>query len=208
VASGRWFLNDAINVLSADNQERIRAELVVPNVVFGLHRWYAGGSSPTSIALSSQAEWDLELSRCRPGDNLVLVSLRRVRHLALAHAGVLSSGSPPVLSSPGQERLLAFLHDHRRELAVLHRHVGGDGRFECDYDIVWDPSPEEWSEHLERWSRLQGELLFFDDDEILWRDKSGRQGVPPEEWASNYGDYLFDGYFPDARGRVVVGGAY
>jgi hypothetical protein len=207
VASGRWFVNDALNVLAPQHQARMRAELRPPNVVFGLHRWYAGGRSPDRIALSSVQQWEAELDRSRAGDNLVLVSLHEVRERAIGEAGDLSSLSPPILPAALEARFLGFLR-RAGELAVVHRHLGADGSVRCGYDVVWDPSPEDWAEWLERWSSLNGELLFFDDDEILWREKGARGGGSPEEWPGRYAGYLFDGYVPNGQGQVVAGGAY
>ena len=123
MASGTWVVHDEINVIAEQNQAAVRAELVFANVVFGLHRLYAGGSAPLRLALASPEEWDAASRRGGQGDNLILVSLRKVNHLALAHVGSPTSAVPPVPTDAVQARFLAFLGDESNELAVVHRHM-------------------------------------------------------------------------------------
>lgn len=208
MASGRWVVHDEINVLTEQNQAVVRAELVFPNVVFGLHRWYAGGSSPSRVVLATPEEWEAELSRGRPGDNLMLVSLRKVTHLALAHLGSPMSADPPITPDSVQERLLLFLEDESNELAVVHRYVLHNEHVECSYDTVWDPSADDWADDLDRWSRLKGELFFFDDAKVVWAKAEPCPVYAPESRTGQRGYYLIDGYLPDADGRIVIGGAY
>ena len=208
VASGKWVVHDAINVLAEQNQAAVRAELVVPNVAFGLRRLYAGGGNPLLVALASPAEWEAELRRGRPGDNLMLVSLRKVNHLALAHVGSPASAVPLVPSDAVQERLQAFLGDRSNELAVVHRHVLDDELVECGYDTIWDPSDDDWTDALDRWSRLKGELFFFDDAKVVGGKDEPDSAYALESRTGQHGYYLIDGYLPDAVGRIVIGGVY
>ena len=208
MASGRWVVHDAINVLAEDNQAAVRAELVFPNIAFGLHRWYAGGSSPSLVALASPAQWEAELRRGRPGDNLMLVSLRKVSHLALAHVGSPTSANPPSPTDAVQERLLRFLGDESNELAVVHRFLLDDEQVECSYGTVSDPSAADWTDALDRWSRLRGELFFFDDSAVVWAKAEPGSASAPESRTGQHGYYLIDGYLPDPDGRVVIGGPY
>jgi hypothetical protein len=205
VASGRWVVNDEINVLAEHNQAAVRAELVFPNVVFGLHRWYAGGSSPSRLAFASPGEWEAELTRGRAGDNLQLVSLSKVHHLALAHVGSATSDVAPIPTPAVEERLLGFFDNELEELAVVHRHVLDSTRLECSYDVI---EAEDWADALERWSRLRGELYFFDDAKVVWGEDEPVSAYAPEARRGQHGHYVVDGYLPDSEGRIVIGGAY
>lgn len=205
MASGTWIVDDKLNVLAEENQGAVRAELVSPNVAFGLRRLYAGGGNPLLLALAAPKEWEAELARGRPGDNLMLVSLRDVSHLAIAHVGSPTSAIAPVPADGVHERLLTFLRDESNELAVVNRHLVGDEHVECSYDTIWDPSADDWADALDRWSRLRGELFFFDDAKVVWgRDEPDT----PESRSAQHGYFLIDAYIPDAAGRIVVGGVY
>ena len=70
-----WFVNDALNLRTEVNRRIVAAELEYANVVFGAHRWFAGGNSANSIAITSLDQWDAELARGRPGDNVIIQSL-------------------------------------------------------------------------------------------------------------------------------------
>jgi hypothetical protein len=143
-----------------------------------LHRWHAGGSSPSLVAL------------------------------ALAHVGSPTSAKPPIPSDAVQERLLAFLEDESNELAVVHRHVLDDEKVECSYDTEWDPSADDWTDALGRRSRLKGELFLFDDSKLVSAKAERSSDHESESRTGQHGYYLIDGFLPHADGRIVIGGAY
>jgi hypothetical protein len=204
-----WFVNHKINLRSQENRRLVTAELEFPNIAFGVHRWFFGGGSPDLVAIATPARWGAELARGRPGDNLLLISLRRVAELALAHVGELTSRQPPALASH-EETIRAFLADTRRgQIALVHRYSPRPGRLVCHYGIFWDPEADGWDTELWEWSQAGGELWLF-DNELVWQDHERRAWgtQPPEEWEAQHGLCLVDGYVPDEQGRVVCGGAY
>lgn len=205
-----WFVNDALNLRSAASRAIVAAELKFPNVTFGVHRLFAGGGSPSEIAIATIDQWETELSRGRPGDNLILLSLRQVQDQALVHVGDVASPDPPVLHPMDVDVVEAYISGGGSELAFVWRFTATPGAMDCasaaidlhDNQIVWRESVAERSAG-------RGEVWLF-DGEILWRDHDRRQfgWEPPEAWTAHHGIYLVDGYLPDEQGRVVCGGPY
>jgi hypothetical protein len=75
-----------------------------------------------------------------------------------------------------------------REVAVVHRHVVDDEHVECGYDTTWDPSADDWTDALDRWSRVKGELFFFDDAKVVWGEDEPRSAYAP---ASRRGQHRY-----------------
>jgi hypothetical protein len=205
-----WFINDALNLRSAANRRAVADELEFPNIVFGLHRWFAGGGNAAHVAIATMEQWDAELARGRPGDNLLLLSLRRVAGRALAHAGEITSHERPVLGRSDIERIGAFLGDDRRDLTVVQRLSPRPGDIRCAARVIPTyPRPSEWDQELADGPWSGGDVWLFDGD-LVWRDHAHRQRAPqpPETWTASHGLYVVDGYVPDELGRVVCGGPY
>jgi hypothetical protein len=208
-ADREWFVNDGLNLRTDANRRIVARELEFPNVVFGAHRWFAGGASASAIAFTSLDQWDADLAKGRPGDNLILLSLRRVETTALMHAGDISSSHPPVPSAADVNAIEAFIEAGGGELLFVRRFSrpgNVDGAF------MWidlrDPG-WPWQQALAEHSVDGGEAWLF-DGELLWRDHDQRLSAsgPPEQWTAQHGIYLVDGYLPDDQGRVVCGGPY
>jgi len=87
----------------------VASDLEFPIVLFGVHRWFAGGSSAATIAITSLDQWDAELARGKPGDNVILISLQRVEAEALTHAGDLTSRLSPGPSAADFNAIEAFI---------------------------------------------------------------------------------------------------
>jgi hypothetical protein len=204
-----WFVNDGINLRSATNLALVASALEFPNIAFGLHRWFRGGASPDAIAMATEEEWDAELARGRPGDNLMLLSLREVADQALLRLGELTGVSLAPISDADLGPIRDFLNNDRREVAVVRRYSPRPGELVCAHRVLWDPKPDEWAEQVDEWRATSGELWFF-DEELLWQRHHTRirADVPPEDWMAHHGLYLVDGYIPDEAGRVVCGGPY
>jgi hypothetical protein len=205
-----WFVNDRINLLSNVNLELVAAALRFPNIAFGLHRWFYRASGPDPIAVATSEQWEAELARGRPGDNLMLLSLEAVRLSAMVHVGDVPSTDPLRMSPQQQQQVREFLADDRHEIAVVHRSSPDGREVSCSYEVLWNPGSEEWDDPLRKWSQSMGELFLFNND-ILWQDvrpARSRTERPPEEWTPQHGMFLADGYIPDEDGRVVCRGAY
>jgi hypothetical protein len=205
-----WFVNDGLNLRTDANRRIVAAELAFPNVVFGAHRWFAGGGSASAIAITSLDEWDADLAKGRPGDNVILLSLRRVEAEALTHAGNMASPHPPVLSTADINAIEAFIAAGGNELLFVRRFSPRPGTIDCVFtwidlrDAGWP-----WQKGLAEYAIGGGEVWLF-DGELLWRDHDRRQSGsdPPETWTAHHGSCLVDGYVPDEQGRVVCGGPY
>ena len=205
-----WFVNDAINLRTESNRQAIAAELEYPNVVFGAHRWFAGGSAADAVAITSLVDWDADLARGRPGDNVILLSLRRVEAEALAHVGDSASPEPPILGASDIAAIESHAADGGYELLFVRRFSPQPGGVEAAFrwidlrDTSW-PWQRAFAEH----AADGGEVWLF-DGELLWREHHERHrgSDPPETWRAGYGAYVVDGYIPDEHGRVVCGGPY
>src|SRR5680860_1517991 len=196
-----WFVNDGINLRSDANRAAVAEALVSPNVAFGLHRWFKGGCAPDAIAIATPQEWEAELARGRPGDNLMLLSLRDVANQALLRLGEVTGRPLRGLGDSDLTVIRDFLRDDRREVAVVHRYSPRPGEVTCAHSVLWDPQHDEWAAQIDQWKATSGELWFF-DEEILWQrhDTRIQADTPPEDWMAQHGLYLVDGYLPDAEG--------
>jgi hypothetical protein len=206
-----WFINDRLNLRSEANRRIVANELAFPNVAFGVHRWFAGGSSLDAIAITSLDQWDADLARGRPGDNVILLSLRQVEDAALVHAGDIGSPQPAVPSAADVVAIDAFnALGGYGEIFVVRRFSPRPGEIESASryvdlrDAAWP-----WQQALAEHSVDGGEVWLF-DGELLWRDHDRRRhgAEPPETWTASHGICLVDGYVPDENGRVVCGGPY
>lgn len=206
-----WFHNDGLNLCSEANRRLVADELVGRNVVFGSHRWFTGGAAPSHVAMTTIDQWDAELARGRPGDNLILLSLRRVAHLALVHADDLSTPQPAALGPEDVAAIEGYDAAARLgELLFVRRFVPRPGGLEAALDTIdLRDAGEPWRERVAEASAGGGEIWLF-DGELAWRDHERRQygTEPPETWTAHHGIYLVDGYVPDGQGRVVCGGPY
>jgi hypothetical protein len=205
-----WFVNDGLNLRTDSNRRIVAGELEFPNVVFGVHRWFAGGGSADTIAVTSLDEWDADLARGRPGDNVIVLSLRRIEAEALARAGDITSPRPPVPSASDIQAIEAYIAVGGAELLFVRRFSPRPGTTECSFKWVdLDDAASPWQQALAEHSVPGGELWLF-DGELLWRDHDRRQlaADPPETWTAHHGIYLLDGCVPDEDGRVVCGGPY
>jgi hypothetical protein len=204
-----WFVNDRINLRTDTNRQLVAAELQFPNIAFGLHRWFAAGSSPDLLAIATPEQWEAELARGRPGDNLMLLSLRRVAELAVAHVGGVTNREPLSLDGSDLVPVQSLLADDRQEITVIHRFSPQPDDLICSYKVQWDLKTPDWDAQIDEWSAMSGELWFF-NNEIIWQEPASRvrAAQPPEEWTAQHGMYLVDGYLPDQQGRVVSGGPY
>ena len=206
-----WFHNERLNLRAEANRRLIADELVERNVVFGSHRWFAGGGSPTLVAITTIEQWDNEVARGRPGDNIILLSLRKVARMALVHAGDASTPQPEELRA--EDAAIVEAYDRVAkfgELLCVRRFTPVSGKVEAGFDrIDLRDASEPWQEQLAEASSGGGETWLF-DGELDWRDHERRQhGLePPESWTANHGICLVDGYVPDPHGRVVCGGPY
>jgi hypothetical protein len=205
-----WFVNDGLNLATDMNRRIVAAELGSPNVVFGDHRWFAGGGSATGIAITSLDQWDAELARARPGDNVILLSLRRVEADALTRAGDLASRIPPVPSAADVDAVEAFIAAGGNELLLGRGFSPRPREVECAFrwidlrDAAWPWRPA-FAEHS-----VDGGDVWLFDGELLYRDHDRPQygSDPPETWTAHHGINLVDGFVPDEQGRVVCGGPY
>jgi hypothetical protein len=205
-----WFTNDDLNLDSAANRRIVASELTFPNVAFGVHRRFAGGVSLSEIALGSAGEWEDELSKATPGDNLILLSLRQVQHQAIAHAGDPTNRRPPVLQPSDHDAVQAFITAGGSELALVSRSSPTPTVVECAFTFVdCRDDRVDWHEQVAERSGRGSEVWLF-DAEIVWRDHDRRVlgDEQPEAWNAHHGIYLIDGYAPDERGQVVCGGPY
>ena len=205
-----WFVNDALNLRTIANRQVVGAELGNQNVAFGVHRWFTGGSAANAIAITSLGEWEAALARGRPGDNVILVSLRQIEAEALAHAGNMASGEPPILSAADITAIEVHAAGGGLELLFVRRFAPQTGNVEAAFQwIDIRDSSRTWREAIAEHSVAGGEVWLF-DGELLWRDHDRRQrrSDPPETWHARHGIYLVDGYIPDEQGRVVCGGPY
>ena len=207
-----WFVNDRLNLRSEANRRLVANELDIPNVAFGVHRWFAGGSSLDEIAITSLEEWDAELARGRPGDNVILLSLRQVEDAALVHAGDMRSPQPPEPTAADVAAIAAYNAAARYgEIFVVRRFSPRPGEIESasTYVDLRDAPAWPWQQALAEHSVGGGEVWLF-DGELLWRDHDRRrhEAAPPETWTANHGICLVDGYVPDEHGRVVCSGPY
>jgi hypothetical protein len=205
-----WFVNDALNLRTVANRHVVGAELEHQNVAFGVHRWFAGGSAADAIAITSLGEWDAALARGRPGDNVILMSLRQVEAEALAHAGDIASGEAPILSAADITAIEVHAARGGLELLFVRRFAPQPGS--TDASSRWidlRDTLRPWREAVAEHAVDGGEVWLF-DGELLWRDHHRRlQGSePPERWQAHHGIYVIDGYVPDEQGRVVCGGPY
>jgi len=206
-----WFKNERLNLRAEANRGLVADELVDGNVVFGPHRWFAGGGSPALIALTTIEEWDEEVARGRPGDNLILLSLRKVAGLAVVHTGEPTSSRPGTLQPAD---IAAVEHYDRSaafgELLCVRRSAPTPGKPEAALRVIdLRDAGWPWQEQVAEAASGGGEVWLF-DGELAWRDHERRQqgSEPPEEWTAHHGLCLVDGYLPDAQGRVVCGGPY
>jgi hypothetical protein len=205
-----WFVNDGLNLRTDANRRIVAGELEFPNLVFGVHRWFAGGGSADPIAITSLHQWDADLERGRPGDNLIVLSLRRVEAEALARAGDISSPRPPTPSAAEVSAIEAYVAAGGAELLFVRRFSPRPAAIECSFKWVdLEDAAWPWQQALAEHSVDGGEAWLF-DGELLWRDHDRRQSGadPPETWTAHHGIYLLDGYVPDEQGRVVCGGPY
>jgi hypothetical protein len=205
-----WFVNDWLNLRTEANRRLVASELEFPNVVFGAHRWFAGGSSADAVAITAPGQWDAELARGRPGDNLILLSLRHIGAGALARTGTTTSPHPPAPSPADVIAIEGYVAAGGLELLFVRRFSPLPGTIEAAFawldlgDAGWP-----WQDALAEHAAGGGEAWLF-DGELLWRDHDRRQrgSDPPETWTARHGICLVDGYLPDERGRVVCGGPY
>jgi hypothetical protein len=205
-----WFVNDRLNLGTEVSRRVVAAELEDANVVFGAHRWFAGGRSADAIAITSLDQWDAELARGQPGDNVILISLRRVDAEALAHVGDRESAEPTDLGAAAIAAVESYAAAGGVELLVVRRFTPRSGDIEaaCQWIDLRDTS-WPWQQALAEHSTAGGERWVF-DGELLWRDHRRRLQAsdPPESWQASDGVYVVDGYVPDDQGRVVCGGPY
>lgn len=61
---GRWIDNEHIDATTQVNRGAVAGVLSAPNIAFGLHRWYYGGSGPDPIVVATLDEWDAEIAGC------------------------------------------------------------------------------------------------------------------------------------------------
>jgi hypothetical protein len=205
-----WFVNDALNLRMDAIRPAVSAELEGGNVVFGAHRWFAGGSAADPVALTSLDDWDAELARGRPGDHVLLLSLRRIEAEALAHAGDRASEGSPVLGSADISAVESYAAAGGLEILFVRRATPSEGETDAAFrwidlrDASW-PWQQAFAEHA-----AGGSEVWLFDGELLWRDHDRRRrgSDPPETWRAQHGIYVVDGYIPDEQGRVVCGGPY
>jgi hypothetical protein len=210
-ADREWFVNDGLNLRTDANRRMVAGELEFPNVVFGAHRWFAGGGSADLIAITSLDQWDADLARGRPGDNVIVLSLRRVEAEALRRAGDMSSPQPPPVPSEADVNAIgAYIAAGGNELLFVRRFSPRPAVIESSFKwIDLEDAARPWQHALAEHSIDGGEVWLF-DGELLWRDHDRRQlgADPPETWTAHHGIYVLDGHVPDEQGRVVCGGPY
>lgn len=211
IADRGWFVNDRLNLRSEANRRLVADELAFPNVIFGVHRWFAGGSAASNVAITSLDQWDADLARGRPGDNVILLSLRQVEDAALVHPGDIGSPQPPAPTAADVVAIEAWAAAGAyAEILAVRRFSPRPGELECASvildlrDTAWP-----WQQALAEHSADGGEVWLF-DGELLWRDhvRRSHRAEPPESWTAHNGICLVDGYVPDEHGRVVCGGPY
>ena len=203
----RWLWNPRIDVTSPESRGLMIDALKGSNVAFGFHRWYYGGSAPDLISIATITEFDVEIGRGRPGDNLMLVSLDSVANRAIAHVGDPVAGGLAALSDDALHGVWNFLASSANEVVALARHIADDGDVVCTVELIWDPDPADRDELTYQWRDLPGELWLFDSN-VVWQPESDRSGIARTHWKAQHGHFLLDGYLPDEMGRVPVGGAY
>lgn len=204
-----WFRNDRLNLRTEAIRRLVIGELTGQNVLFGSHRWFAGGAAEDDVAITSVEEWDAELARGRPGDNVILLSLRQVTQLALVHAGSLDDPGPLALSAAEIAAVEARSHGNGLgELLCVRRSSRGASVLAASCRHI-DLRDGEWPWRDQLQEAGGGEMWLFEGD-LDWRDHERRQfgTEPPEAWTAHHGIVLVDGVVPDAEGRVVCGGPY
>jgi hypothetical protein len=197
-----WFVNDALNLRSSENLRAVAVALESPTLLFGVHRWFAGGSSPDLIAFGSAADWDAELARGRPGDNLIVLSVADVPDLVLLHA------REPGFRGADVDLAALRLGGPGRELAIVSRQTSAAAH-RATYRMVEVADHESWQDEVADALAASDETWIFDND-VVWRDHKRRSAgtTPPEQWPARHGRYVVDGFVPDAEGRIVCGGPY
>ena len=173
-----WFVNDRLNLRSEANRRLVANELAFPNVAFGIHRWFAGGNSLDEIAITSLDQWDADLARGRPGDNVILLSLRQVEDAALVHTGDIGSPQPPVPSAADVVAIEAFnAVGGCGEIFVVRRFSPRPGEIESAstyIDLRDAASP--WQQALAEHAVDRGEVWLFEDRKSI-RLNSSHQSV-------------------------------
>jgi len=205
--ASQWVWNPLIDATSAENRKLVVEALQGGNIAFGLHRWYYGGSAPDFCSIGAVDEWDAEIARGRPGDNLMIVSLESVSHQKILRQGHPVLGGMGSLASDDLGAAWRFLESSANEIVAITRHISDAGEVVSSIELVWDPDAVERDRLFEEWRGLPGELWLFDMS-VIWQDESDRKGIPREQWTAQHQQFLVDVYIPDQQGRVPTGGAY
>ncbi len=162
-----WFHNERLNLRAEANRRLIADELVERNVVFGSHRWFAGGGSPSLVAITTIEQWDDEVARGRPGDNIILLSLRKVAQMALVHAWDASTPWPEAVRPEDAAVIEAYDRMAKLgELLCVRRFTPTSGQVEAALDrIDLRDVSVPWQEQLaEAAASGGGEIWLFDGE--------------------------------------------
>ncbi len=120
--------------------------------MFGSHRWFAGGGSPSLVAITTIEQWDDEIARGRPGDNIILLSLRKVAQMALVHAWDASTPRPEALRPEDAAVIEAYDRTAKLgELLCVRQFTPTSGQVEAALDrIDLRDLSVTWQEQLAR----------------------------------------------------------
>jgi hypothetical protein len=175
------------------------------NIVVGFHYFYYGGRGPDLLTFSLLEPYLERVNAARPGDAFTFYSLEPIIHDALLVIGRPDSHIPldrledsllPVVSAVAAEK----------EIVAVWRADRGDGVVDCDAEILWDLTPDEWSTIREKWSTRTGEMSFFDINVLYDVEKAGHRARETKEDLPV--GLAAEGKRPDDRGCTPTGGAY
>ena len=193
------------NLLETHNVARVASTFHSSNIVVGFHYFYYGGGSPDLLAYSSLEPYLERVNAARPGDAFTFYSLQ-----AIIDDALLVIGRPDSLVPLDrlEDRLLPIVSAVASEMEILAvwRVDRGDGVVACDVEILWDLTPEEWSEIRSKWSTRTGEMSFFDINVLYEVETAGRRAREANQELP--AGLAADGKRPDDRGFTPTGGAY
>lgn len=122
---GLWVVGIA-NIRSVHLLERARLALDSGDILFGLQRHYCAGAGPTALVFPSFSILDAHLRSTRPGDEFMLLSVRRCSERG-------------ILLKPQLSEVMQFVTSNPMEEVFLLRAEPAPGRVE----VIWKGREEE-----------------------------------------------------------------
>jgi len=200
-----WDAARSRNVLSPENLELVRQELLNGGVIFGWHYFYGGGRSGDMFCFSDYESYHQALLDSRPGDHFTVYSRNKLAAKALSRLAAPRSDRP-VLNAHLTEVKNALAAG--KEVAFLWCCTRPEDRgCECDAEILWDLTDRELEESLGLGTKQGGEYLFF-LMETLDADVDGNTISSVSPGAQKRINALVDAKRPNEAGLTPVSGPY